>query len=361
MTRVGAMLVLLVGLAVPGLASFQAGELLYLPVAAHNEGVEGSLWRTDLTITNVDEVPIDVSIFYFSTGLFSNAAYLSRTYGLGGRADEGWAHVDEALADIPAKGTVVLEDVVATWLEQLQVGTSLGAMAIFAYEAGTLDQPDGPVYRDIIATSRTYNETTVWVEDPDNEGEFIEQAASYGQSVHAVPWYNLADPAMLGEDVNLTFYVLAGGVESDAYRYNVGLFNASDSQTAVTIRIDALKADGTQFTDDQGNAKTMLVTIPPLAHVQYNRILASVFELEDAAVATLRVSYHSWSTTSPDPNPAFACYGSVIDATTNDPTTVLPSFAYPYDVDCIWTPPEGGGGKAGRAQGRRRPLDVPNH
>ena len=35
---------------------FSAADLLYLPVAAHNEGVEGSLWRTDLTITNVDEV-----------------------------------------------------------------------------------------------------------------------------------------------------------------------------------------------------------------------------------------------------------------------------------------------------------------
>ena len=44
------------------LAGFGAAELLYIPVASHSPGAVGSLWRTDLYITNVDDVAIDVAI-----------------------------------------------------------------------------------------------------------------------------------------------------------------------------------------------------------------------------------------------------------------------------------------------------------
>ncbi len=351
----------LLAVAVPAVAEFRASDLLYLPVAAHNEGVEGSLWRTDLTITNVDDVPIDVCIFFFPAGLFNNAGYLARSYGLGGRESEQWGHVNEELADIPPLGTVVLEDVVSTWLDQLQAGTSLGAMVIFAYEAGTLDQPDGRVFRNAVATSRTYNETTVWVPvDPANPVEFTEEPTSYGQSVAAVPWYNLADPAYISDEADYTYYILTGGEESEEARYNVGIFNCSDSQTYITLLIKPFQSDGTPFLTDTGDEKGLLVTVPPLAFTQYNRILSNAFQIDEAIGASIKISFYSWSTTSPDPNPAFAVYGSQIDATSNDPTTVLPSFGEPYNVECTWPPDGLGGGKVGSPTARtRRPLDVP--
>lgn len=352
--------VLVLAAAVPAVAEFRASDLLYLPVAAHNEGVAGSLWRTDLTITNVDEVPIDVSIFFFPTGLFSNAGYLARDYGLGGREPEGWGHLDESLADIPPLGTVVLDDVVSTWLDQLSAGTTLGAMVIFAYEAGTLDSPEGRVFRNAVAHSRTYNETTIWVPDPDNPDEFVEAPASYGQTVPAVPWYNVADPAYISDQGDFTYYILTGGQETETSRYNLGLFNCSDPQTAVTLVIQPYQSDGTPFLTDADGEKRLFVTVPPLAHVQYNRLLANTFQIEEATGVVVRVAFVSWSTTSPEPVPAFVAYGSQVDSTTGDPTTVLPSFAEPYNVECMWPSDGGGGGKTGSPTGQlRRPLEVP--
>jgi hypothetical protein len=75
----------------------------------------------------------------------------------------------------------------------------------------------------------------------------------------------------------------------------------------------------------------------------------------------VKVSFISWSTTSPDPIPAFTCYGSVLDNRTSDPTTIQPSFEAPYDAECMWPTDEddgdGGGGKSFGA--RSRPLDIP--
>jgi hypothetical protein len=363
-------------------AAFEASDLLYLPAAAHNEGVSGSLWRTDLTVTNVDTTPIDVCIFFFPTGLYSNAAFLSRTYGLGGRSSEGWGHVNEALAAIPPMGSVVLPDVVGEyWLEQFTANTALGGMVIFAYEAGTLDAPDGRVFRNAVAASRTYNATTIWVPDTANEGQYIQEDATFGQSVHGVPWYDLADPSFVSEQGDFSYYVATGGVDTDVYRYNVGLFNCSDSQTSVTLRIAPFKADGTAFTGETGDPLTRLIIMPPLSHIQYNRILYTMFSLSDVTGVTLKVSFVAWSTTSPDPNPAFTLYGSVIDSRTNDPTTVVPSFAFPYNVDCMWpsptptpgpgrgktsaapaptpTPGPGRGKASTPTPSRHRPLDIP--
>jgi len=358
-TRQAVVLALVLGVTVPAAAEFRAADLLFVPVAAHNEGVGGTLWRTDLSITNVDEVAIDLCIFYFPSGLFSNAAYLSREYGLGGRESEGWGHLDETLADIPPEGTVVLEDVVSTWLDQLAVGTSLGAMVIFAYEAGTLDQPDGRVFRNAVAHTRTYNETTIWVPDPDNPDEFVETPTTYGQGIPAVPWYNLADPSYVSDQGDFSYYVLTGGQESETSRYNVGLFNCSDAQTSVILVIQPLQSDGTAFLDDQGDILVQFVTLPPLAHVQYNRLLATTFQLEDVASVMVKVSFYSWSTTSPEPVPRFAAYGSQVDGTSGDPTAVLPSFTEPYNVECMW-PADGAAAKAGGpATQARRPLEVP--
>jgi hypothetical protein len=56
-------------------------------------------------------------------------------------------------------------------------------------------------------------------------------------------------------------------------------------------------------------------------------------------------------------------YGTLIDNDTNDPTAILPAFAFPYDIECQWPPPADGAAKGGVGTARvsRRPLEIPNH
>ena len=48
----------------------------------------------------------------------------------------------------------------------------------------------------------------------------------------------------------------------------------------------------------------------------------------------------------------------MVNNNTGDPTSILPSFAYPYDVECMWggTPPVGAGKGA---VVKRRPIVIP--
>ncbi len=359
---------------VAGAGYFQAGDLIFVPAVAHNEGVAGSLWRSDLTITNVDEVPVDVAVFFLPSGVGDNSIYVdTRTFGLGGRSEEGWGHVNEALAGIPSGGTVTIEDIVGQyWAGEFGAQANLGALVIFAYEAGTADAEEGPTYRNVVATARTYNQTTIWVPDPDSEDPdnptFIEQDASYGQTIPGVPWYAMADPNATSEQGDFSYVVLTGGADSDILRYNVGFVNASDKQTGITLHVVPYDSTGAQFVDADGNPVERFITLGPLGHFQINRVFRNWFDLDqDITGAVIKVEFDSWQTTSPAPTPFFTAYGSYIDGRTNDPTTVLPTFGFPFNVECMFPsnpPADGGesaaelGDRAGR-EGLRRPLSLP--
>ncbi len=355
---------------------FQAAELVFVPAVAHNEGTAGSVWRSDLTITNVDSVPVDVAIFFLPSGLGDNSYYVAtRDYALGGREDEGWGHLNEALADIPPGGSVVLEDVVGTyWSGQLGMAASLGALMIFGYESGTADADDGPVYRNIVANARTYNVTTIWKPDPESEDpenpDYVEEEVSYGQTIPGIPWYSMADPNATSDQGDFTYLVLSGGADSDVLRYNVGLLNASDKQTAITLQMTPYDSTGAQFVDADGNPISRRVTLGALGHFQVNRVFRNWFGIgDDVSGAMVKVEFLSWQTTNPTPVPLFTCYGSYIDGRSNDPTTVLPSFGFPFNVQCMFpsNPPDDGGGDDGgskafhdvRREGVWRPLSLP--
>ncbi len=352
--------------AVPARAGFQASDLLYVPAAAHNTGLEESVWRTDLYITNVDSVPIDVIMVYLPSGLKDNSAFFyDRSMWLGGRESDGVGFVNEALADIPPKGTVVLQDVVGEyWESQLGVN-GLGAMVVFAQEAGSLQEDGSRVYANAVVNARIYNKTVTYQPDPDNEGAYIQVPVTYGQGMPGVPWYNLADPAAVTDDVDFSYQMLNGAVQNNSYRYNLGILNASDPDTTISVVIQALQPDGELYRDADGNLLRILVNMPPLSHVQYTQILSSL-GIDAADQVTMRVSFVGWGSTSSDPKPAFTSYGSVVNAGSNDPATVLPTFAFPFNVDCMFpdTPTTTLDGKSMAAVGggeRRteRPLEVP--
>jgi hypothetical protein len=347
--------------ATPAMASFWASDLIYIPAVAHNQGLNDSNWRSDLYITNVDEVAIDVMMVFLSTGLQSNSSLFNdRTFWLGGREEDGFGFVDEVLADIPPGATVVLEDVVGQyWSEQAVVG-GLGAMVLFAYEADSLEDDGSRIFRNVVVMTRAYTNMTFYEPNPDAEGEFLEVEGTYGQEVPGVPWYNLADPSAVDEDSDFTFYVLVGGAENDDFRYNVGLLNASDPLTAITVSLQPTQSDGEPFLDDLGNPLGTVVTLPPLAHIQYNQLLRATFGLEDVEAVLVRVGFISWSSSSNEPTPAMTTYGSIADNNTNDPTTVLPSFATPYPVECVFPDEENPTkSSAGVRSVASRPLSPP--
>ena len=342
-------------------ASFQAAELIYVPAVAQTEGAANAEWKTDLTVTNVDDVVIDVAMVYLPSGLQSNAGrFVDRSAWLGGREDDGFGFIDERLADIPPNGTVVLRDVVGEhWLEQSGLN-GFGAMVVFVYEAGTLEDDGSNIAALGVVNARIFNDTMVYLPDPDTHG-FIESPATYGQTMPGVAWYNLADPAAVVEDgVDFSYMVLVGGEENANYRFNLGVLNGSDPQTAITIALQAFQPDGEPYVNDEGNPLIVIQTVPPLAHLQWFRVFSSLWGLTDVESSMIKVSFVGWSSSSPDPVPAFITYGSIIDEVSNDPSTVMGSFAYPFNVECMF--PDSGGGEGSAMKGPRseKPFSMPS-
>jgi hypothetical protein len=352
--------VLALMIAGPAIAGFGAAELIYLPVVSHSPGAVGSQWRTDLYITNVDGVAIDVAIAYLPSGGVNNGpVFTSRDTWLGGREDDEFGFINESLADIPPNGSVVIREIVGEyWVSQLGANGN-GAMVVFAYEADTLE-PDGTrVDRLAIANARIYNDTTIWVEDPNNPGEFIEEPAQYGQTMPGVPWYNLADAEAVVEDTyDFSFEELTGGEENSDLRYNIGFMNASDPLTSITFRIQPYQANGEPFLDADDNEIFSAYTMPPASHLQLFRPFREDWGLEDVEGASVQVSIEAWSTGAAVPVVLMTSYGSVVNNDSGDPSTVLPSFAYPYDVDCMWGGDPAAGAKGTRAL--RRPVEIPS-
>jgi len=344
----------------PILAGFAVADLIYIPVASHSPGAVGSQWRTDLYITNVEDVGIDVAIAYLPSGNVSNAyVFASRETWLGGRESDDFGFINTDLKAIPPNGSVVLRDIVGEyWVDRLGLNGN-GALVIAIYEKNTLE-PDGTrVYKNAVVNARIYNETTIWKEDPDNEGEFLERSAQYGQTMPGVPWYNFADGGAVSETYDFSFEELTGGEEGSGLRYNVGAVNSSDALTSITVRFQPFQPNGEPYLDAEENEIMTIITMPPAAHVQLFRPFRENWDLEEAEGASVQVAIEGWASQAAVPIPMMSSYGSVIYNNTNDPSTVLPSFAYPYDVECMWgsVTPEGVGKDV---SANRRPVEIPS-
>jgi len=348
----------------PAEAQFLAADLIYVPAAAHTSGEGTSQWRSDFFISNVEgDVAIDVALVYLPTGLISNTSrFTDRSTWLGGRESDGFGNIDPLLADIPAGGTVVLRDPIGNYFTNEGVLAGAGAFVIFAYEANTLDDDGTRVFKNAIVNTRVYTPTLFYQPDPDNEGEFLPITGTYGQTLPGVPWYNLADPSAVSDEGDFSFQLLTGAGQDEDKRYNVGILNASDPLTTIIVSIQPFQGDGQPFVDIDGNDMIEIVSMPPLSQVQYNNVLLVLFGL--AAVdddVTIDVSFLRWSTGNSDPIVCMTTYGTFIDNHTNDPTAILPAFAYPYNIECQWpsTKQTAAGTAGGFPRVTRRPLGIP--
>jgi len=344
-------------------AQFLAADLIYLPAVTHIGGEGDSRWRSDVFITNVDDVDIDIAIIYYPSGGRDNSGVFDgRELWLGGREADGFGYIDSELANIPPNGTVVLRDPVGEYWATQEGVNHTGALAIFAYEADTLEDDGTRVFKNAIVNSRAYTPSSFFVPDPDNEGEFLPKSGTYGMTLPGVPWYNLADPSAVGDNGDFSFLLLTGAKDDAEYRYNVGVVNASDPLTTITLVIQPFQGNGEPYLNADESPIARIYTLPPAAHVQYNDIFFSQLGLGNTPDDTiLKISFLQWTSGSSEPVVGMTVYGTMIDNQTQDPTAILPAFGYPYDVECQW-PSTDAKSTGDRSYPRvtRRPVEIPS-
>jgi len=90
--------------------------------------------------------------------------------------------------------------------------------------------------------------------------------------------------------------------------------------------------------------------------------MSTLFGIDEAPNdVTIDVSVVAWASGSAEPIIGLTAYGNLIDNHTNDPTAILPAFAFPYNVGCQW-PPSGDetkGKSVGVPRVNRRPVGIP--
>jgi len=227
--------------------------------------------------------------------------------------------------------------------------------------ADTLEDDGTRVFKNAIVNSRTFTPSRFYVEDPDSEGEFLPVNGTYGMTLPAVPWYNLADPSAVGENGDFSFQLLTGAKGDAQFRYNVGIVNASDPLTSITISLQPFQGNGEPYLDGNGNEVFRIVDLPPGAHVQYNDVFLAQLGLGATPDDTiLRVGFVRWSSGSGDPVVGMTVYGTMVDNRTQDPTSILPVFGYPYDVECQWPSSDAKSASGGSyTRVSRRPVEIP--
>jgi len=93
--------------------------------------------------------------------------------------------------------------------------------------------------------------------------------------------------------------------ENADVRSNVGCVNGSDEPVVVSLQL--FNAEGEEL-------DTKSMSLPPYSNNQITRLFRSYMPIS--------AGYVDVSTTTP--GASFYCYGSVLDNSTSDPTTVLP-------------------------------------
>jgi len=327
-------------------AAFRAADFVVVPAAAYLVGLNSSDWRTDVEITNVDSVPLDVMVVLLPTGGQDNQAWFNNFQNhLGGRSGDGFGHVDDRLKDIGPGQAVTLNDIIKSTWGSTYTGGTKGALLLFAYEAGSFTQttPPGGRPKKIVVNSRTYN-----LGRTSNDKE-----TTYGQQVPGIPWYDYLDPHQ--KDRGFDHALFTGIREDVEFRTAVGLVNISDRLTRLEVGLKLVAADGTVLKD-------LGLTLQPLAHVQFDNAATSLFGLpadQWVVGATLIVSVKQWQSAAANPVPALIAYVSRVDNITNDPVYIEQAWEKELAWECVYNGECTEGTGIPMRPGTRRPLLPP--
>ncbi len=163
--------VVFVGLAAPGGAQTHT---YWVPAVAHNAGLAGTVWRSDVAVLNLCPAGATVELLLHTAGGVSSASY-----------------------EVQAGRQQVFPDVVA----QLVTGDATGALEIRCNQ-------------ELVVTSRTYN---------------LAAGGTYGQSLDGIT-------KSLGIDLGESAY-LAQLQQSATFRTNIGAVNMGEELTTLTVEL----------------------------------------------------------------------------------------------------------------------------
>lgn len=200
----------------------QISDFYVLPVAAHTNGANGTAWRTDVSIQNIQAKPLTVEMSLVATG----EGLLDNIVALPG-------------VTVPAGGSVIVPDIL-----QNQTQTS-GALLVGGNQAFAL-------------TSRTYDKTP---------------AGTMGQTVSPA-----TDIASDGNSATSTLYI-PGLIANASFRTNIGLVMSATTPMTVVVSING--ANGQTL-----GTRTFNVAAGMTTHVQFGTpsVAAAPFDAAGAVV-----------------------------------------------------------------------------
>ncbi|HEX3582394.1 MAG TPA: hypothetical protein VH087_11580 [Thermoanaerobaculia bacterium] len=290
-------------------SNFRAADQVYVPAAGH-VGSAVKTFISDVSVSNVTTDAVTVSV------IFSNAS--------------GTQTVFNNLFTLQPNEHREFTDFVGTAQPNgLGLSNALGQMIFNACKAGgscdvndTTGCPGGqqsgvcPDFRNITVESRIYS--------IDNGSNPL-TAPTNGQLFSGYPWYSFVTQEQVQNGLNTVF--VTGIRQNGAYHTNIGLVNASQfSSTQFRVK---LFQGATQIGSDK-----VTDPVPPLAAVQ--QPLTGLFptvNLGNGLNLWIQVSQEGGGPTSdasangcPTGCPGFFTYGSVLDNTTGDATTLEPEY-----------------------------------
>jgi len=314
--------------------NFRGGDQVYVPAVGHLGGA-GTTFVSDIFISNLEtDSAVDVSIT-FAQGDNTGTPNI-QTF----RNNDGSGFV---LTLQPRERREIIDFVTAP-KSQGGLGLTSGGFGDAVFNAclsGKDCTPDpntgtNPNFRNISVESRIYSFSS-GTPTP---------AATNGQLFSGFGWYSYAssDGAAAGLDrVFITGLRNNTGTPiNGTYRGNIGVVNASQFSTTTLILQLFDGKTGNQIGTDQA------ITLGPLGQKQAN--IAALFPAFTGSTATnawLLIQQPAGSTPTSDasqngcPNgcPAFFAYGSVLDNSTNDATTLESQYTRPLSdaaVNCIY-------------------------
>lgn len=237
-----------------------------IPAAAHTEGADGSVWRTDVAIHSVADGGVTALVVELvPTG----------GEGLGGSSPE------RIVTAISGGETKLLDDVIGASFPDHEVAALVVEGLV-----------GGGALPDLRVASRTWT--------PIGDG-----GATMGQGIPGIPRRSSADPV-----------VIPGLESTHRFRTNLGLVNPS-----MNIRLELEVAVYSPDGDVEG---VLTSTLEPWSHLQIDAILEDL-ELDGAgytAVVTAVGQENLMFRPSDSWDPVFMAYGSRVDRATNDPTYI---------------------------------------
>ena len=305
----GMVLLIAVALALPASAQIVMPTHI-VPVVVKASGYAGTDWRSDLSISNLSDGRATVGLAYFPAN-----------------HDNSWMMTFPVSVDIPAKGTLQIEDVIGTFFSSYGTNTKGALFVMLEDVQGGVEEPR------LAVSSRAYNAA-----NPER---------TYGQTV---PSTQLG--IVSGEGVSVMT-----GVRQDArFRTNIGVVNLSSTLyptpqfQRLEARIRIYNGQGTLVYDG-------VKEVEGLSLRQWN--LEQDFGIDELSAGRVEVSVDpstegydpcatSYGFMGTSPSPALLAYYSKVDNATGDAEFGIGQVDWTrHREDCGEAPTDDCGGSSG--------------